>query len=77
MIPRKVNEAGKNILTEFIFSLFISDIETPLNENVDAGITLEQLSLYLILFADDMILFSDTPEGLQLSLVLQNVEFKC
>ena len=31
-------------------------------------ITLEQLSLYLILFADDMVIFSDTPEGLQLSL---------
>ena len=37
-------------------------------KNVDAGITLEQLSLYLILFADDMVIFSDTPEGLQLSL---------
>ena len=35
---------------------------------MDAGITLEQLSLYLILFADDMVIISRTPEGLQLSL---------
>ena len=35
---------------------------------MDAGITLDQLSLYLILFADDAVIFSDTPEGLQLSL---------
>ena len=56
------------ICSPILFSLFISDIETSLHENVDAGITLEQLSLYLILFADDMVIFSDTPEGLQLSL---------
>ena len=56
------------ICSPILFSLFISDIETSLHDNVDAGITLEQLSLYLILFADDMVIFSDTPEGLQLSL---------
>ena len=35
---------------------------------MDSGITLNQLSLYLILFADDAVIFSNTPEGLQLSL---------
>ena len=35
---------------------------------MDAGITLDQLSLYLVLFADDAVIFSDTPQGLQQSL---------
>ena len=38
------------ICSPILFSLFISDIETSLHETVAAGITLEQLSLYLILF---------------------------
>ena len=56
------------ICSPLLFALFISDIENSLQENMDAGITLDQLSLYLILFADDAVIFSDTPEGLQLSL---------
>ena len=56
------------ICSPLLFAFFISDIENSLQENADAGITLDQLSLYLILFADDAVLFSDTPEGLQLSL---------
>lgn len=56
------------ICSPLLFALFISDIENSLQENMDAGITLDQLSLYLILFADDAVILSDTPEGLQLSL---------
>ena len=65
------------ICSPILFSLFVSYIETSLHENVDAGITLEQLSLYLILFADDMVIFSDTPEGLQLSLSLDRLHRYC
>lgn len=61
------------ICSPLLFALFISDIENSLQENIDAGITLDQLSLYLILFADDAVIFSETPEGLQSSLnELQN-----
>ena len=61
------------ICSPLLFALFISDIENSLQENIHAGITLDQLSLYLILFADDAVIFSDTPEGLQMSLnKLQN-----
>lgn len=56
------------ICSPLLFFLFISDIENSLQENLDAGITLDQLSLYLILFADDAVIFSDTREGLQLSI---------
>ena len=39
------------------------------------GITLDQLTLYLLLFADDAVIFSGIPEGLQKS--LDNFETYC
>ena len=56
------------ICSPLLFAFFISDIENSFQANANAGIALDQLSLYLILFADDAVLFSDTPEGLQLTL---------
>ena len=66
-IMNVIKKQGK-IFSPLLFAFFISDIEKSLQENADAGITLDQLLLYLILFANDAVLFSDTPEGLQLSL---------
>ena len=43
--------------TDATGNMFVS-----LQENLDTGITIDQLSLYLILFADDAVVFSDTPE---------------
>ena len=34
-------------------------------QNIQDRITLDQLQLYLLLFADDAILVSETPEGLE------------
>ena len=39
------------------------------------GITLEQLSIFPLLFADDAVIFSKTPEGLKKS--LDNFESYC
>ena len=39
-----------------------------LGQNIEDGITIDQLQLYLLLFADDAVLVSETPEGLQRSL---------
>lgn len=64
----KIGLMQGEICSPLLFALFVSDIENSLQENMEAGITLDQLSLYLILFADDAVIFSDTPEGLQLSL---------
>ena len=44
-----------------------------LQENAHDGINIEQLQVYLMLFADDAVLFSETREGLQNHLnVLKN-----
>ena len=48
-----------------MFSLFVNDIETFLQQNSVEGYNLDQLILYLFLFADDSVLISETPDGLQ------------
>ena len=63
------------VLSPFLFSLFLNDLELYLQQDQNAGLTLEQLSIYLLLFADDAVLFSDTIEGLQSS--LNNLESYC
>lgn len=63
------------IMSPFLFSLFINDIELNLQENIYEGISIEQLQLYLLLFADDAVLFSETREGLQKN--IDNLENYC
>ena len=53
------------IISPFFFALFINDIELNLQENLNDGVGIEQLQLYLLLFADDAVLLSETREGLQ------------
>ena len=52
-------------LSPILFSLFVNDIELFLQQNTNECFTLGQLSIYLLLFADDSVLISDTPTGLQ------------
>ena len=63
------------VLSPFLFSLFINDLELYLQQNTDAGLTLDQLSIYLLMFADDAVIFSDSIDGLQSS--LNNLESYC
>jgi len=63
------------ITSPIMFSLFVNDIEFSLQNGLNAGITLDQLSVYLLLFADDAVIFSETKEGLQKS--LDNLEIYC
>lgn len=53
------------VLSPFLFSLFINDLEIYLQQNTNAGLTLDQLSIYLLMFADDAVIFSDSVDGLQ------------
>lgn len=56
------------ILSPFLFSIFLNDIEMHLSKNIQDGVTLDHLQLYLLLFADDAVLVSETPDGLQRAL---------
>jgi hypothetical protein len=53
------------ILSPILFSLFLEDLETHLQDSGELGIELDQLTLFVILFADDLVLMSETAEGLQ------------
>jgi len=56
------------ITSPILFSFFINDLENELQSNPLNCISLDQISLYLILFADDAVIMSETPDGLQSSL---------
>jgi hypothetical protein len=72
-IPGVLNTVGGAlvfIVLVFIvlFSLFIEDLENLLQRNIHDGIEIDQITLFLLLFADDVVLFAETPDGLQRSL---------
>ena len=56
------------IMSPILFSLFINDIGSSLQVNTLEGITLDQITIHLLLFADDAVIISDSKEGLQSSL---------
>ena len=43
------------ITSPILFSLFLNDIEMQLQNNVSSGLTIDQLSIYILLFADDAV----------------------
>ena len=47
-------------MSPILFSLFINDIESYLQVNAFEGITLDQITIYLLLFADDAVIISDS-----------------
>ena len=51
-------------LSAFLFAMFINDLNDFL-QSKDVGITLENLLLAVLLFADDMVVFSESRKGLQ------------
>ena len=56
------------LMSPILFSLFINDIEQSLQTNLLDGISLDQITIFLLLFADDAVIMSDTKQGLQNSL---------
>ena len=58
------------VISPVLFSIFLEDLELYLLDGVDAGLTIDDLSLILLLFADDMVVLGKSPEDLQHSLDL-------
>ncbi len=58
------------VLSPLMFSVFLEDLELFLQDRIGSGLEIEDLTLILLLFADDMVLFGKSPEDLQHSLHL-------
>ena len=56
------------VLSPLLFSLFVEDLELFLQERVTAGLSIDDINLILLLFADDMVLLGNSSEDLQNSL---------
>ena len=73
----RIITSGDNVTVSFFFFFryFINDIERHLQESINDGINIEQLQLWLLLLADDAVLFSESREGLQNN--INNLESYC
>jgi hypothetical protein len=52
-------------LSPMLFSLFINDLEKEMLKSGCESILLQNLNLFLLLYADDTVIFSESVEGLQ------------
>ena len=53
-----------------LLSLFIEDLELFLQDDVNCGLSLNDIMFVLMLFADDMVILGNSPANLQQSLDL-------
>ena len=51
-------------LSPFLFAVYVNDMEQCL-DNENAGVTIADVKILLLFYADDLVLFSETAEGLQ------------
>ena len=57
-------------MSPMLFSLFIEDLELFIQDSPTSGLTIDDITFILLLFADDMVLFGKSPDELQHSLDL-------
>ena len=55
-------------ISPILVSQFLEDLELFLQQDPDSGIKLDQLTIIILLFADDMVIFGKTPEELQVNI---------
>ena len=51
-----------------MFMMFVNDIMTNINTNLNDIFSIEDIKLFLILYADDQVLFATSPPSLELML---------
>ena len=58
-----------------MFMMFINDLEKNINSDIDNIFTLNELKLFILLYADDSVIFALSPESLQS--MLNDVQLYC
>ena len=58
-----------------LFMMFVNDITEHINTNIEGIFTLNEMKLFLILYADDQVLFSTSADSLQS--MLADIESYC
>ena len=58
------------VFSPLLFSLFVEDLELYLQDRATCGLSMEEINIILLLFADDMVIVGNSPEDLQNSLNL-------
>ena len=72
---RDVNNAGNYRGSPLLFMLFVNDIIENINSDLEDIFTLNEIKLFLILYADDQVAFAKSPETLQK--ILTDIENYC
>ena len=60
----------REVMSPILFSLFVEDLELFLQRSVDCGLTVYDITLILLLFADGMVILGLSQQDLQNSLNL-------
>ncbi len=63
------------VLSPLLFFLFLNDVEKYLNKAPFQGVKVGACNINTLLYADDMIILSDTYDGLQL--LMKRLELYC
>ena len=53
------------VLSPILFSFYVNDFENEFIANSNCALEFQDITLFLLMYADDMILMSETVEGLQ------------
>ena len=65
------------VMSPLLFSLFVEDLELFLQNDVSSGLSIDDIVLILLLFADDMAIIGKSPGEVQKHLDLVSNYCKC
>jgi len=50
-----------DICSPILYSMFVKDLEICLHDSYNKGLTIDDISIILLMYADDTVILSETP----------------